>query len=215
MKKKNIIKSLSIFSVVFAMICSSIFCNPIKAAENNGDEEVYDFLINQDLVVQKLNELANSNPIATNDVSLCSNNDIQVEKRIIDVSENLSLVNIRTISTNATIKTVTDEYGLIWGGYEGWGGYLTATYKYYYSTIYSPSTMITTISNADGNIRDLDLSYYRLESMDEVIDLATGYKASAHIDFNMIVVYDIYNVAATYTHKITFNSGGTYTMSWF
>ena len=210
----NKIKFLGVFIIgvlVFSLSVSNIYA----MNSTNQSVSMNEFLSNEQLAVELLNEVSNAPVQDSSKISLYNGNTIETETRIIPINDDVSLMNIRTIETKASdIYTVTDQYGLYWGGVAGADGWLVATYTYSWSTIYSPSTMKTTIHSARGSTENLD-DDIELHSITSSIDVPTGYKASAHVDFTISQeIGDFETDPFTYTNTITFCSAGTYTISW-
>lgn len=186
------------------------------------DKSIYiscmdDFFSNYEFAVKKLNEVSSASVDEENTISLYNGNTIKTEKRVTPINEDVSLINIRIeeneVSPRAR-KTVTDKYGLLWGGYEGADGWLIAKYTYDYTTIHSPNDMITTIYSAGGTTESLG-SGVNLKRIDAGVDLATGYRASAHATFTISQsVQGFESESFDYKNTITFNSYGAYKLSW-
>ena len=208
------IKYLSIF-IIGVLVLSLSISNTYAMNNTNQSVSMNEFLSNEQLAVELLNEVSNAPVQDSSKISLYNGNTIETETRIILINDDVSLINIRTRESKASDRyTVTDQYGLYWGGVAGADGWLIATYTYSWSTIYSPSTMKTTIHSASGSVDNLD-DDIELHDITTSIDVPTGYKASAHVDFTISQEIGSFETEAfTYTNTITFNSGGTYTISW-
>lgn len=210
---KNIL--IFIFTVIL------VFATCVTPAYTlNMDTSIYsisDFYSNPEFATKKLNEVSQAPIQKENTISLYNGNTIKTEVRMIPIDDEVSIINIRTEeyeSSSRAKKNITDKYGLYWGGVAGADGWLVAKYTYDYTTIYGPNDMVTTIYSAKGSTEKLS-SKIKLKSINANVDLASGYRASAHVTFKMSQTVGGYETESfSYTNRVTFNSYGAYTISW-
>lgn len=211
---KKFARSLSAICALFLLVtCFSPYASA-ASQQAIADYQISQFLADKELSVQKLNETAQLPAIETVEYALFNGSNVTVETRELKVSDELTIVNTRTITSNPDDHTIKDTYGLFWGGIAGAAGELTAYYDYTYTDILSPNYMKTQIYNAGGYGTDIDDDEYKLDGVRPTWDSAASHTASGSVTFLMQSKIGIFWQDLTYVHTCEFDSYGLAHMSW-
>lgn len=218
-------RSKKVLSLLIAAVAITACLAPASAtafqatAQEIADAQIQSFLLQKDLCVSKLNEVAHAEPVEVTNIALFNGTKVTTEIRELQVSDKLKIVNTRTISASADMYTATDSYGLFWAGMQGGGGTLEAYYDYSYPVIDNPNQMQTQIHLAGGYAVDLDDDSYKLNEARPQWDPYPSYNASASVTFLMetavgypplVIWQDL-----EYEHTCNFDKYGVPRMSWF
>lgn len=220
MNRSKKVLSLLIVAVAITACLAPASASAFQATDQEiADAQIQSFLLQKDLCVSKLNEVAHAQPIETTRIALFNGTEITTEIRELQVSDKLKIVNTRTISANADMYTATDSYGLFWGGIAGAAGTLEAYYDYSYPVIDNPNQMQTQIHLAGGYAVDLDDDYYELLEARPQWDPYPSYNPSASVTFMMETAVGTFPIIiwqeVEYEHTCDFDKYGVPRMSWF
>ena len=194
MKRRSIILTIFATMMVFCFSHMAFAAEPHLSEKEAAAVNISNFWLDKDKSIEKLNEVADAPVIDVQEYTLSNGDEVRVEIRELEVSDDLTITNKRTYIISATTHTISDEYGLPWGGQAGLGGTLIATYKYQHPTIDGPNSMTTKFTSASGRAEDLMweiineiIGGYRLVDTDAHWDDDESYSPEASVEFNMQV----------------------------
>lgn len=219
MNFKKLTTILAMLFIVGLLVPGIAFANSAEVSEKDSAKEnaakhISEFMSDHGRSISALNKAAKAPVIDAEEYTLSNGDKVKKEFRKIKVDNDLTIINTRTYIISGTMYTVTDSYGLFWGGVPGAGGELVAVYKYSHPTINNPNSMTTKFHDADGYARNLDTQNYKFIYADGTWDPDESYNPSANVAFYMQVRSGFVWNDITYVNTCTFNSYGEASFSW-